>query len=175
MGRTGTTFRYQGEGILPDLVTTAKALGAGLLPVSAVVGTHEALGVLEPGTHGSTFGGNPLAVAVGKAVVDELATGEHQRHSQELHPEMKSRLEALVGRGVTAVRCVGPWSGVDIDPRIGTANAVCVDLLDKGVLAKDAKPQTIRLAPPMTITAEELELLLSALTEVIEARWEALG
>ncbi|MFD2675201.1 ornithine--oxo-acid transaminase [Gulosibacter bifidus] len=173
MGRTGTTFRFQAEGIEPDLIVTAKALGGGILPVSAVIGNEDVLGVLEPGTHGSTFGGNPLAAAVGTAVCEELATGKLQENCQQLHPVLREGLEALIGRGVTAVRGAGVWMGVDIDPKIGTAKDVCVDLLAKGVLAKDTHGVTVRLAPAMIIGREEIDMLLRAFTEVINARWEA--
>ncbi|MGO1544407.1 MAG: ornithine--oxo-acid transaminase [Gulosibacter sp.] len=173
LGRTGTTFRFQAEGIEPDLITVAKALGGGILPVSAVIGNRDVLGVLEPGTHGSTFGGNPLAAAIGKAVVDELATGQWQKNSQELHAALFEPLRALIGRGVTEVRGAGLWAGVDIDPKIGTAKDVCVDMLEKGVLAKDTRAKTIRLAPPFIVSREEVDLITRAFTEVIEARWQA--
>lgn len=173
MGRTGTTFRFQAEGVEPDLITTAKALGGGILPVSAVIGNKDVLGVLEPGTHGSTFGGNPLAAAIGKAVVDELASGKWQQNSQDLHPVLFEPLRALEGRGVTDVRGAGLWAGVDIDPAIGTAHDVCEDLLAKGILAKDTRGKTVRLAPPFIVTREEVEQITRAFTEVIEARWDA--
>ena len=173
MGRTGTTFRFQAEGIEPDLITTAKALGGGILPVSAVIGNKDVLGVLEPGTHGSTFGGNPLAAAIGKAVVDELATGKWQQNSQDLHPVLFEPLRALLGRGVTEVRGAGLWAGVDIDPKIGSAHDVCEDLLEKGILAKDTRGKTVRLAPPFIVSREEVEQITRAFTEVIDARWQA--
>ncbi|SJM55149.1 ornithine--oxo-acid transaminase [Gulosibacter sp. 10] len=172
-GRTGTTFRFEAEGVDPDLITVAKALGGGIMPVSAVIGDEDVMGVLTPGTHGSTFGGNPLAAAIGKAVVDELATGRWQRHSQELHPVLFDGLRALEGRGVTAVRGAGLWAGVDINPAIGTAHDVCMDLIERGILAKDAKPATLRLAPPFVVTREEIDLLVREFTAAIEARWAA--
>ncbi|MDJ1370710.1 ornithine--oxo-acid transaminase [Gulosibacter molinativorax] len=173
LGRTGTTFRFEADGIEPDLITVAKALGGGILPVSAVIGNKDVLGVLEPGTHGSTFGGNPLAAAIGKAVVDELATGKWQQHSQELHPALFEPIRALLGRGVTDVRGAGLWAGLDIDPKIGTAHDVCEDMLEKGILAKDTRAKTIRLAPPFIVTREEVDFITRTFTEVIDARWQA--
>jgi ornithine--oxo-acid transaminase len=173
LGRTGTTFRFEAEGVEPDLVTIAKALGGGILPVSAVLGNDDVLDVLAPGTHGSTFGGNPMAVAIAHAVVDELASGTWQRNNQELHPVLFDALEALVGRGVTEVRGVGLWAGVDIDTAIGTAHDVCLDLLDHGILAKDTHGVTVRLAPPIISSHEEIELLAREFAAVIDARWEA--
>lgn len=173
LGRTGATFRFQAEGIRPDLVTVAKALGGGILPVSAVIGTNEVMGVLEPGSHGSTFGGNPLAAAVGRAVVAELATGTWQRANAELHPVLFDALEARLGTGITAVRGAGLWAGVDIDPAIGTAHDVCLELLEQGILAKDTHGVTVRLAPPIIANRDEIELLAREFTTVIDARWAA--
>ncbi|WP_125106693.1 MULTISPECIES: ornithine--oxo-acid transaminase [Gulosibacter] len=173
LGRTGTTFRFQAEGVEPDLITVAKALGGGILPVSAVIGNEDVLGVLTPGAHGSTFGGNPMAAAVGQAVVDELASGTWQRSNQELHPVLFDALESLIGRGVTAVRGAGLWAGVDIDPAIGSAHDVCLDLLDHGILAKDTHGITVRLAPPIIANHDEIALLVREFTAVINARWEA--
>ncbi|MDQ1512946.1 MAG: ornithine--oxo-acid transaminase, partial [Microbacteriaceae bacterium] len=120
LGRVGATFACDLVGVVPDLYLLGKALGGGIVPVSAVVGDRDVLGVLRPGEHGSTFGGNPLAAAVGRAVVGMLATGEPQRRARELGEVLRARLEPLVGHGVTAVRVRGLWAGVDIDPSLGT-------------------------------------------------------
>ncbi|RRJ85964.1 ornithine--oxo-acid transaminase [Gulosibacter macacae] len=173
MGRTGTTFRFQAEEILPDLVTVAKSLSAGLVPVSAVLGSNEVMAVFTPGTHGSTFGGNPVAVALATAVCEELATGKWQQQNQELHPVLFDGLRALVGRGLTDVRGAGLWVGVDIDPAIGTAPDVVNDLIERGVLIKNTRPQSIRIALPIIANREEIELLVREMTAVIEARWAA--
>jgi ornithine--oxo-acid transaminase len=135
--------------------------------VSAVVGDAEVLGLLRPGQHGSTFGGNPLAAAVGLAVVKLLETGEMQARSRELGAHLHDRLAALVGRGVTEVRGIGLWAGVDVDPALGSGRSICERLLGRGVIAKDTHGQTIRLAPPLVITIEELDLAVDALTEVL--------
>lgn len=170
MGRTGQTFRYQHEGIVPDLVTVGKSLGAGIVPISAVIGTREALGVLKPGQHGSTFGGNPLAVALGTAVCAELSTGEPQRRSRELGGRLRSGLESLIGAGVVAVHGAALWLGVDLDPAYGDPNDIIDDLLAEGILAKTTHGPTVRIALPYTVTEGEIDLLLSRLAAVLSAR-----
>jgi ornithine--oxo-acid transaminase len=115
------------------------------------------LGVLQPGTHGSTFGGNPLACAVGRAVVDLLATGEYQQRAASLGLRMRARLDALVSHGVVGVRSRGLWAGVDIDPALGTGRRLCEALAERRVLAKDTHGSTIRLAPPIVITEAQLD------------------
>jgi ornithine--oxo-acid transaminase len=167
LGRTGTTFYCEQAQVVPDLYLLGKALGGGIVPVSAVVGDADVLGTLRPGQHGSTFGGNPLAAAVGLAVVRLLETGQMQARSRELGEYLHIRLAALIGHGVTAVRGVGLWAGVDIDPSLGTGRAICERLLTKGIIAKDTHGQTIRLAPPLVITREELDIAIQALIETL--------
>jgi ornithine--oxo-acid transaminase len=168
LGRTGRTFACDHEHVTPDLYVLGKALGGGVVPVSAVVADREVLGVLEPGSHGSTFGGNPLACAVGEAVLDLLATGEPQRRAAELGAHLKERLSSM--DGVTAVRSLGLWAGVDVAPSRGTAREVCEDLLARGVLAKDTHGVTVRIAPPLVISRADLDLALDALADVLAAR-----
>ncbi|NLU69907.1 ornithine--oxo-acid transaminase [Streptomyces sp. HNM0574] len=167
LGRTGRTLACDHESVRPDLVVLAKALGGGIVPVSAVVGRREVLGVLHPGEHGSTFGGNPLAAAVGTAVLGLLETGEFQRRAAELGEVLREGLTGLVGEGVTAFRSRGLWAGVDVDPSLGTGREISERLMREGVLVKDTHGSTIRLAPPLTITREELEISLAALRKVL--------
>ncbi|MCX4649020.1 ornithine--oxo-acid transaminase [Streptomyces sp. NBC_01446] len=167
LGRTGRTLAVDHEAVRPDMLLLGKALGGGIVPVSAVVAGRDVLGVLRPGEHGSTFGGNPLAAAVGSAVVDLLATGEFQRRAADLGEVLRAGLEALTGKGVTGFRARGLWAGVDIDPAIGTGRRISELLLAEGVLVKDTHGSTIRLAPPLTITREELESALAALGRVL--------
>jgi ornithine--oxo-acid transaminase len=167
LGRVGATFACDLVGVVPDLYLLGKALGGGIVPVSAVVGNRDVLGVLRPGEHGSTFGGNPLAAAVGRAVVAMLATGEPQARARELGAVLERRLQALVGRGVTAVRVRGLWAGVDIDPAVGTARQVCERMMAEGVLAKDTHCQTVRLAPPIVIDEADLEHAIDVLERVL--------
>jgi len=167
LGRTGRTFACDHEEVVPDLYLLGKALGGGIVPVSAVVGNRDVLGVLKPGQHGSTFGGNPLACAVGREVVEMLSTGEHQTRAAELGLLLRERLDAMVGHGVVAVRSRGLWAGVDIDPSIGTGREICERLMARGVLAKDTHGSTIRLAPPLVISAEDLTWGLDQLAAVL--------
>lgn len=167
LGRTGRTFACDHEDVVPDLYVLGKALGGGVVPVSAVVGDSDVLGVLHPGQHGSTFGGNPLACAVGREVVAMLATGEHQRHADALGAVLADRLGAMVGNGVVSFRSRGLWAGVDIDPALGTGREVCERLLSRGVLAKDTHGSTIRLAPPLVISADDLHRGLDQLEETL--------
>ncbi|MER5448452.1 ornithine--oxo-acid transaminase [Streptomyces sp. NPDC002764] len=170
LGRTGHTLAVEHESVVPDLVLLGKALGGGIVPVSAVVGRRDVLGVLHPGEHGSTFGGNPLAAAIGTAVVDLLETGEFQRRATELGVVLRGGLSGLLDKGVVGFRARGLWAGVDIDPAIGTGREVSARLMRKGVLVKDTHGSTIRLAPPLTITGEELEGALGTLAEVLTER-----
>ena len=167
LGRTGRTFACDHEDVVPDLYILGKALGGGIVPVSAVVADRDVLGVLRPGQHGSTFGGNPLACAVGHEVVTMLATGEHQARAAELGVTMREQLEALLGHGVVGVRTRGLWAGVDIDPAVGTGRQVCEALMARGVLAKDTHGSTIRLAPPLVIEADDLTWGLEQLAAVV--------
>ncbi|MBD8660647.1 ornithine--oxo-acid transaminase [Frigoribacterium sp. CFBP 8754] len=167
LGRTGATVSCDLVDVVPDLYLLGKALGGGVVPVSAVVGDRDVLGVLRPGEHGSTFGGNPLAAAVGLAVVRMLATGEWQERAARLGARLREGLDALVGRGVVTVRGAGLWMGVDIDPAVGTGREVCEELMRRGVLAKDTHGSTIRLAPPLVITEAEVDELVSTLAAVL--------
>ncbi|MCR2792335.1 ornithine--oxo-acid transaminase [Microbacterium sp. zg.Y625] len=157
LGRVGTTFACDREDVVPDVYLLGKALGGGILPLSAVVADRDVLGVLRPGEHGSTFGGNPLAAAVGERVVQLLATGTLQTRAAALGKHLEDTLAPLVGHGVTEVRVAGLWAGVDIDPARGTGREVAERLLTRGVLAKDTHGQTIRLAPPLVVRATELD------------------
>ena len=157
LGRTGSTFACNLAGVVPDLYVLGKALGGGVVPVSAVVGDAQVLDVLQPGQHGSTFGGNPLACAVGRQVIALLASGRYQARAAELGAVLDKRLRALIGHGLTEVRSVGLWAGIDIDPALGTGKELCNRLAERGVLAKDTHGYTIRLAPPLVIERDDLE------------------
>jgi ornithine--oxo-acid transaminase len=167
LGRTGATFQCDNAGVVPDLYLLGKALGGGIVPVSAVVGNRDILGVLRPGEHGSTFGGNPLASAVGLAVVELLATGEMQERARTLGERLQVRLRLLVGHGVVAVRGAGLWAGIDIDPALATGRRVCELLAERGVLAKDTHGSTIRLAPPIVVSPEDLDWAVDQLEAVL--------
>lgn len=167
LGRTGATFACDLAGVVPDLYLLGKALGGGIIPVSAVVGNRDILGVLRPGEHGSTFGGNPLAAAVGLAVVELLAAGEMQERASQLGARLQTGLRGLIGRGVTEVRGAGLWAGVDIDPALATGREVCERLMDRGVLVKDTHGSTIRFAPPIVVSAADLDFAVEQLDAVL--------
>jgi ornithine--oxo-acid transaminase len=167
LGRTGHVLATRGAGVDADVYLLGKALGGGILPLSAVVASDEVLGVLRPGQHGSTFGGNPLACAVGLAVVDLLREGTLPAAARTLGEELHARLGALVGRGVTAVRGVGLWAGVDVDPALGTGRQVSEALAGRGVLVKDTHGSTIRFSPPLVVTREEIRFAVDTLAEVV--------
>jgi ornithine--oxo-acid transaminase len=168
LGRTGTTFACEREGVVPDVYVLGKALGGGILPLSAVAADNDVLGVFTPGTHGSTFGGNPLACAVGRAVVALLRTGEYQTRAAKLEPRLRDGLEALQGKGIIGVRVVGLWAGIDLDPALGSGRDLCEALMHKGVLAKDTHGSTIRLSPPLSISEEDLDWALARFAEALE-------
>lgn len=169
LGRTGATFACDHWGVIPDVYTLGKALGGGILPVSAVVADRDILGVLHPGQHGSTFGGNPLAAAVGHTVVDMLADGTWQARATELGDHMHARLHEFLGQGVVAVRGLGLWAGIDLDPTLGTGKQFCLRLAENGVLAKDTHGSTLRLAPPLVITHDEIDWMAERFGETLRA------
>lgn len=168
LGRTGATVQCQNEKVVPDMFILGKALGGGIIPLSAVVGKKEFMGVLQPGQHGSTFGGNPLAAAVGLAVVRLLKKGDMQRRSKKLGKHLRKRLETLVGAGVLEVRGVGLWAGIDIDPALATGREVCEALMARGVLVKDTHGSTIRLAPPIVVSKKDLDWACDQLEAVLQ-------
>ena len=167
LGRTGRTLALEHENVKADVYLLGKALGGGLVPVSAVVADHDVLGVLQPGQHGSTFGGNALGCAVGLAVVRLLETGQYQQRAATLGLQLRERLDRMIGRGVVGVRSRGLWAGVDIDPRLGTGRDVCEALAARRILAKDTHGSTIRLAPPLVITDAQLDHGLDQLELVL--------
>jgi ornithine--oxo-acid transaminase len=167
LGRVGTTFACAADGVVPDAYLLGKALGGGIVPVSAMVSSAAVLGVLKPGQHGSTFGGNPLACAVGREVIAMLRTGEFQQRSADLGHLLHAALGALRDSVVSSVSGRGLWAGVtfaDLDGR-----AVCERLASLGVLAKETHGTTIRLAPPLVITEEELSWGLQRFSEAVLA------
>ncbi|MEU6607831.1 ornithine--oxo-acid transaminase [Streptomyces shenzhenensis] len=171
LGRTGRTFACEHEGVVPDVYLLGKALGGGIVPVSAVVSGAAVLGVFRPGDHGSTFGGNPLACAVGLEVIAMLRSGEYQARAAELGAHLHRELGALLGTGaVTAVRGRGLWAGVDVAPVLGTGRQISERLMDRGVLVKDTHGSTIRIAPPLVIEKADLDWGLDQVRAVLAGR-----
>jgi ornithine--oxo-acid transaminase len=166
LGRVGTTFACSLEGVVPDAYLLGKALGGGIVPVSAMVSSRSVLGVLRPGQHGSTFGGNPLACAVAREVIAMLRTGEYQQRSAELGAVLHARLGSLPSSEVSSVTGRGLWAGVTFAALDG--RAVCERLAALGVLAKETHGATIRLAPPLVITEAELTWGLDRFAEAVQ-------
>lgn len=164
LGRTGETFACDHDDVVPDVYILGKALGGGVVPVSAVAADKDVMDVFTPGSHGSTFGGNPLACAVGLAVIELLETGQYQTCARVRGAQLAEGLTGLPNVDGTRVR--GLWAGIDIaGGRSG--KDVCLALLDAGVLAKDTHGSTIRLAPPLTISADEIDFLVDTLGKVL--------
>ena len=167
MGRTGKTFAVEWEDVVPDMYVMGKALGGGIYPVSAVAADADVLGVFHPGEHGSTFGGNPLAAAIGREVIAMMSTGEYQERSRVLGDHMLGRLRAESPSTVAEIRGRGLWAGVQLHPGGDTARARCEKLMLDGVLAKDTHETTIRLAPPLVIEQDDLDLAIDKLLKVL--------
>jgi ornithine--oxo-acid transaminase len=167
LGRVGSTFACEAEGVVPDAYLLGKALGGGIVPVSAMVSSRSVLGVLKPGQHGSTFGGNPLACAVAREVIALLGTGEYQARSAALGAVLHEGLAALPDSAVSKVTGRGLWAGVTFSSLDG--RAVCERLAALGVLAKETHGSTIRLAPPLVITEDELAWGLARFRQALAA------
>jgi ornithine--oxo-acid transaminase len=165
LGRTGATFACEHENVVPDMYMLGKALGGGIVPVSAVVSSSDILGVFKPGQHGSTFGGNPLACAVAREVIAMLSTGEYQERSAKLGSHMHDRLSALPRSVVREVRGRGLWAGVEFVSLPG--REACERLAAHGVLAKDTHGTSIRLAPPLVVSEEDLDWALDRIEEAV--------
>jgi ornithine--oxo-acid transaminase len=168
LGRAGATFACDLDDVVPDIYIMGKALGGGILPVSAIAADHHILDVITPGSHGSTFGGNPLAAAVGHEVVSILATGEMQQRATTLGALLADGLATLPGDLVVEVRTAGLWAGIDVNPEVMSGRTLCEGLLARGVLAKDAHGSTIRLAPPLVVTEADVQLLVEALADALK-------
>jgi len=166
-GRTGYTFGCDREAVKPDLYILGKALGGGIIPLSAVVGSRSVLGVMGPGTHGSTFGGNPLACAIGLAVLELASTGEYQERSRALGEHLHARLTAEAPETVAQVRGVGLWAGIVLKEEAGPARDYSERLLRRGVIAKETHVTTLRLAPPLCISEADLDTAIDAVIAVL--------
>jgi ornithine--oxo-acid transaminase len=166
-GRTGKMFAFEHEGIRPDGITVGKALSGGFYPVSAFLASKEIMDVFTPGIHGSTYGGNPLACAVASAALDVLLDEKLVERSRELGKHFKARLEGIKSKKVKAIRCLGLWAGIDLTEDAGPAKAYCYALKDRGMLCKDTHVRTIRLAPPLVITKEQIDWAVDQLEAVL--------
>ena len=167
LGRTGLMLASDHENVKPDLVILGKALGGGFLPVSAIAGRHEVMAVFNPGSHGSTFGGNPLAAAVGKEALDTLIDEKLIEQSAKLGAYFMAGLQKIKSPYITSIRGQGLWIGVDIDPAKSTARALCMKLLGEGIIARDTHKVTIRFAPPLVITKDQIDWALEKIEKVL--------
>jgi ornithine--oxo-acid transaminase len=169
LGRTGATFAIDHEDVRPDMFLLGKALGGGIIPVSAVVADEAVLGIYKPGEHGSTFGGNPIGAAIGRRVVEMLRTGELQENSRRLGDYLAMRFRDAAVPTIEEARIRGLWAGVQLVPEARPARRSAERLIEEGVLAKDTHESTIRLAPPLVITQEELDWGLERILPVLES------
>ena len=165
LGRTGKLFAYMHEGVRPDAVIIGKALSGGFYPVSAVLASKEVLGVFNPGDHGSTFGGNPLACAVARAALHVLVDEKLPERSAELGAYFQARLQTLNSPELKEVRGRGLWIGIELH---GKARPYCEALKEEGILCKETHDHVIRIAPPLTITREEIDWAFERIRKVIE-------
>jgi ornithine--oxo-acid transaminase len=166
LGRTGKTFACDHENVQPDIFVLGKALGGAIVPLSAVVSRWDIMEVIHPGEHGSTFGGNPLACAIGREVVAMLEDGSLQSHAAKMGTRLKAGLEAANLANVKEVRQIGLWLGIELVPSL-PARAVTEALIASGVLCKETHEVTVRLAPPLIISDNEVELALERLIRVL--------
>lgn len=175
LGRTGRLFCGDWEGERGDVLIVGKALGGGVYPVSAILAREEIMDVFTPGDHGSTFGGNPLGAAVGRAALRVILEEDLPGRADELGRWFMDRLRAVDSPHVREVRGKGLMIGVVIREESGTARPFCESLMERGILAKETHHQVIRFAPPLTVTREELEWAMPAIEEVVRGAGVAVG
>jgi ornithine--oxo-acid transaminase len=167
LGRTGRTLAIEHDGITPDVLILGKALGGGITPLSAVVANWEIMKVIRPGEHGSTFGGNPLACAVGREVLAILAEGEVQARAASMGTRFLDTLRSANLGKVKEIRGIGLWAGIELLPGGPSSREVCEAMLAEGLLVKDTHETTVRLSPPLVITDEELDWALERAVKVL--------
>jgi ornithine--oxo-acid transaminase len=168
LGRTGRMLASEWDDVRPDVVMLGKALGGGVYPVSAAVADEEVMDVFAPGDHGSTFGGNPLAAAVGRASLDVIVEEKLPDRAAELGAWFMDQLRAIDSPHVAEVRGKGLMIGVVVNESSGTARPFCEGLMERGILAKETHEQVVRFAPPLVITREILEEALESIREVLQ-------
>ena len=169
LARTGRTFACDHEDVVPDIYIMGKALGGGIVPLSAIAADTNVLSVIPPGSHGSTFGGNPFATAIGREVIAMLATGEFQERARMLGDVLAGELAALNHPGIVEVRQRGLWAGIDVDPGLMSGKELCHRMADRGVLAKDTHGSTIRLAPPLVASEDDIRSLVAVIADSLNA------
>jgi ornithine--oxo-acid transaminase len=167
LGRTGTMFAFEHENIHPDMVIIGKALSGGMYPVSAVISSREVLGVFNPGDHGSTYGGNPIACAVAREALKIIVDEKLIERSVDLGNYFINNLRAIASPYVDFYRGKGLWIGIVLKKDAGGARRFCVALQERGILAKETHENVIRIAPPLVITRQEIDTALLAIKQVL--------
>jgi len=168
LGRTGKMFAYEHEGIRPDVVIIGKALSGGLYPVSAILADDEVMDVFSPGDHGSTYGGNPIAAAVARAALQVLVEERMVERSAELGEYFMERLQGIDSRHIAELRGRGLWIAIELRPEAGGARRFCEALMGEGLLCKETHEHVIRIAPPLSITKDEIDWALERIARVLE-------
>ena len=167
LGRTGKLFAFEHENIKPDMVIIGKALSGGMYPVSAVLASEEVMSVFNPGDHGSTYGGNPLACAVAREALKILVQENLIENSAKLGAYLLEELKKIKSPHVELIRGKGLWVGMVLKKEAGGARRFCEALQEKGILAKETHENVIRIAPPLTITKEEIDQAVNILKKVL--------
>lgn len=167
LGRTGKLLACEHEDVKPDGLILGKALGGGILPVSLFLARHEVMQVFTPGDHGSTFGGNPLAAAVGLEALNILIEEDLPTRSAKLGAYLLESLQQLDSPLIKEVRGRGLFIGIDIEPSLATARSVCTALMDRGLLSKETHETVVRLAPPLVISKAEIDWAITQIQEVL--------
>ncbi len=167
LGRTGKMFCFEHDGIRPDGLILGKALGGGMMPVSAFLADREVMELFEPGSHGSTFGGNPLAAAVALEALRIIEDEDLVTRSAVLGEYMADRLRGLQSPLIADVRGRGLWIGVEFDPRCISARAICERLMERGILTKETHHTVVRFAPPLVVELDQIDLTVDALEDIL--------
>jgi ornithine--oxo-acid transaminase len=167
LGRTGTLFAFEHENIRPDMVIIGKALSGGMYPVSAVISSKEVLGVFNPGDHGSTYGGNPIACAIAREALKVIIDEKLIERSAELGKYLLNKLRNINSPHVDFYRGKGLWIGIVLKKEAGGARRFCEALQEKGILAKETHENVIRIAPPLVITKAEIDTALEKIEVVL--------
>jgi len=168
LGRTGSMLACDHEDVVPDGLILGKALGGGILPVSMFLAKKEVMDIFVPGTHGSTFGGNPLASAVGLEALNILVEEKLPERSMEMGDYLMGKLHGLNSPLIHDIRGRGLFVGIEIDPALGSAREICEVLMDRGLLSKETHETVVRLAPPLVISREEIDWAVAQISEVLD-------
>lgn len=167
LGRTGKMFAYEHEGVRPDVVIVGKALSGGFYPVSGILADDAIMGVFQPGEHGSTYGGNPMAAAVGRAALRVLVDERMVENSAEMGEYFLGRLKTIRSKHLKEVRGIGLWIGIELHREAGGARRFCEALQHEGLLCKETHDHVIRIAPPLIIKKDEIDWAVARLEKVL--------